>query len=57
MGNYTPNPFMTQPAHLPPLATAYKQTITLCFVKVKRESGWKKNEGKKEAENGLGLSI
>ena len=20
MGNYTPNPFMTQPAHLPPLA-------------------------------------
>ena len=19
MGNYTPNPFMTQPAHLPPL--------------------------------------
>ena len=23
MGNYTPNPFMTQPAHLPPLAGRY----------------------------------
>ena len=22
MGNYTPNPFMTQPAHLPPLLAA-----------------------------------
>ena len=21
MGNYTPNPFMTQPVHLPPLCT------------------------------------
>ena len=29
-------------------ATAYKKTITLCLVRVKRERGWKKKEGKKK---------
>ena len=39
MGNYTPNPFMTQPAHLPPLGT-----ITFLQVSLKETldivDGW-----------------
>ena len=37
MGNYTPNPFMTQPAHLPPLITThliYSYTVASQFVRM-----------------------
>ena len=30
MGNYTPNPFMTQPAHLPPLLTINNLSFKFC---------------------------
>ena len=31
MDNYTPNPFMTQPAHLPPLASQQEVHAILKF--------------------------
>ena len=42
MGNYTPNPFMTQPAHLPPLNTRYILLLNIVFdwIKIAGNQAW-----------------
>ena len=38
MGNYTPNPFMIQPAHLPPLRQTQRQTLSKHQLKVDKHN-------------------
>ena len=41
MGNYTPNPSMTQPAHLPPLIVATKTCLIIYNYRSRWHFNWK----------------